>query len=221
MPQRNESELLTLSVQEVALAKKQKTFAVSLQAAVKDATAYELHPEWNLDADGSYVSNLSGEDEEERTEHWLWTEAGFGPVKEMMTDSSKQLLLFEASDITIGTVAGPRFCNTSMDSFDGENGTVVTVLECDLGQPEDATWQALIDNLPKPGGDYDEETLDSWLKSYQSSKAWAQEAREALIKATDEGGMTTLYLHYQAMMFPQDFPYSSISGAIAFQVKLN
>ena len=100
-----------------------RLLTVSLRAVETDPQTQELHPMWNLDPDGSYVrddAEALAEDEEARSEHWLLTEKGFGPVREMMNDGSKELLLFEADRVLLGTpdnaveILGN---GSSMDSF--------------------------------------------------------------------------------------------------------
>ena len=70
-----------------------QTLVILMAAIPKDPVQAELHPQWNLDADGSYVSEEHlpdyAEDPKARSEHWLWTVNGFGPVKEMMDDPAK------------------------------------------------------------------------------------------------------------------------------------
>ena len=116
----------------------EKLLTVSLRAVEADPRTQELHPMWNLDPDGSYVGNDAealAEDEEARSEHWLLTEKGFGPVREMMRDGTKELLLFEADQVLLGApdnaveILGN---GSSMDSFVGEDNAVITVLKMEL-----------------------------------------------------------------------------------------
>ena len=97
---------MRVTVQDAAWVPQEKLLTVSLRAVEADPRTQELHPMWNLDPDGSYVGDDAealAEDEEARSEHWLLTEKGFGPVREMMNDGSKELLLFEADRVLLGT----------------------------------------------------------------------------------------------------------------------
>ena len=127
-----------VTVQDAAWVPQEKLLTVSLRAVEADPRTQELHPMWNLDPDGSYVGDDAealAEDEEARSEHWLLTEKGFGPVREMMRDGTKELLLFEADRVMLGTpdnaveILGN---GSSMDSFVGEDDAVITVLKMEL-----------------------------------------------------------------------------------------
>lgn len=123
-----------ITVTEVSWAPAQRLMVVSLAARVKDPEKAELHPMWNLDADGAYVGkeNLAdyAGDEESRGEHWLWTEQGFGPVDEIVAPG-KQLLLLEANAVCLD---GKQLMGdmSSMDAYVAEDGTVHTVMEIRL-----------------------------------------------------------------------------------------
>ena len=130
-----EDPLVKAEIREVAWLAEHNTLIISLAAFPADDEKYELHPKWNLDPDGSYLGKqayLYPDDPEVREEHWLVTRKGFGPVKEMMEDGSKELLLFEASRAWLGTMdAGKEIIGdgSSMDAYVNENGEVMTVLE--------------------------------------------------------------------------------------------
>lgn len=129
-----EDDEVAITVTEVSWAPEDRLMVVSLAAVAKDPGKTELHPKWNLDADGSYVNkeNLAdyADDEEVRSEHWLWTENGHGPVDEMVAPG-KQLLLLETGSVCLG---GKRLMGdmSSMDAYVAEDGTVYTVLEIRL-----------------------------------------------------------------------------------------
>ncbi len=93
----------------------------------------ELHPMWNLDADGALG-------EEGREEHWLWTDKGFGKVEDMMTDPSKALHLTDVQQLVI-------CCNDegvipvlegATDAFVMADGSVQFVLEYHFGSVDEA-----------------------------------------------------------------------------------
>lgn len=82
-----------------------RALTLSIAAVPKEPDQVELHPMWNLDADGSYVGDSLEDyedDGEARAEHWLWTAKGCGPVTEFMENPSKKLMLFEADEVYIG-----------------------------------------------------------------------------------------------------------------------
>lgn len=110
LQEQTEGTPVRVTVQDAAWVPQEKLLTVSLRAVEADPQTQELHPMWNLDPDGSYVGDDAealAEDEEARSEHWLLTEKGFGPVREMMNDGSKELLLFEADR---GTAGHPGQC---------------------------------------------------------------------------------------------------------------
>ena len=150
-----EDPLVNVEVREAAWVPEHQMLVISLAASARDYETAELHPEWNLDADGSYVGKeqLSEytDDPEARGDHWLWTGKGFGPVKEMMADSEKQLLLFNADDVYLGAAEDELSMMGNMSSVDfyvSDTGEVITMLEARLD------WLS-------PG--YDQEQLE-WSK---------------------------------------------------------
>lgn len=129
-----DDEAVSVAVTEVSWAPDQRVLVVSLEARAKEPDKAELHPMWNLDADGSYVgkeslADYSG-DEEARSEHWLWTEDGYGPVAQMIAPG-KQLLLLEADAVCLD---GQRLLGdmSSVDVYVAGDGTVHAVLEIRL-----------------------------------------------------------------------------------------
>lgn len=131
--------LVNVDVREASWVPEHQMLIISLAAAPKDTQQFELHPKWNLDADGSYVGkeNLAAyaDDPEARDEHWLVTAKGFGPVKEVMDDPSKQLLLFDANQVYLGNAEEELEMmgdSSSVDCYVNEAGEVITVIEARL-----------------------------------------------------------------------------------------
>lgn len=134
-----EDELIAVTVQEAAWVAEKRFLSIILSAVPKAGAQYELHPLWNLDADGAYIGE-GGETNPEsdgidRAVHWLWTQKGFGPLEEVMDDPAKQLLLFDANEAYLGRIEDGMSLmgdGSSIDAFVGENGEVITVLEIQM-----------------------------------------------------------------------------------------
>jgi len=162
--------LVQVRVEEAAWLEEERFLSIILTAAVQDNAQYELHPMWNLDADGAYAgeagSELPQSDGEDRAVHWLWTARGFGPVKTVMEDETKELLLFEADSIYIETEEGITELpgEGSVDAFVGENGEVVTVLEAELGWLDE---------------EFDAQAKERMLQNPDMAKYWQQRMKEA------------------------------------------
>ena len=161
-----EDPLVNVEVREASWVPKHQTLVISLAAVPKDAEKVELHPEWNLDPDGSYVGKehlaAYADDPEARGEHWLWTENGYGPVREVMTDPAKQLLLFDSSLVYLGAIEDDLPImgnNSSTDCYVNEAGEVMTVIEARLD------WLSAT---------YDQEQLD-WSKDMPQLSGMIQE----------------------------------------------
>jgi len=134
-----EDPLVSVEVREASWVSEHQTLVILLAAVPKEPAQTELHPQWNLDSDGSYIGkeNLAdySDDPEARGEHWLLTEKGFGPVKEMMIDPAKQLLLFDASQVYLGAMADDLEImgdGSSIDCYVNQVGEVMTVIEAHL-----------------------------------------------------------------------------------------
>ncbi len=133
--QQSEDDLVNVSIEEVSWAPEKDTLFVCFRTTVKDPEHFELHGFWDLDTDGSYFAPGEtipiGDLEEAHTEHYLWRdsrkedeEVRHGPVREMMDDSSKHILLIEYDDI-----ATPIPGADSMDAFRTEDGSVLNEME--------------------------------------------------------------------------------------------
>lgn len=138
IPQTQSSDsLVNVQVPEAVLLPEEQLLVLAVTATPRDSHTVELHPLWNLDADGSYVGSdfdaAAAQDSEDRAEHWLWTDKGYGPVRQMMTDPDKSLLLIEAGEIHLGaTEDHDSRLYLSMDALDIGDGAVLFMLEWDL-----------------------------------------------------------------------------------------
>lgn len=126
---------MEIAVTETSWAAEEGVLVVSVLASARSPEKTELHPMWNLDADGVYVSKdavIDPEDEEARTEHWLWTQDGFGPVEKMVAPG-KQLLLLACEKILLN---GERLLGdgSSVDAYVTDSGAVHTVIELRLDE---------------------------------------------------------------------------------------
>lgn len=194
--EQTEGTPVRVTVQDAAWVPQEKLLTVSLRAVEADPRTQELHPMWNLDPDGSYVGDDAealAEDEEARSEHWLLTEKGFGPVREMMRDGTKELLLFEADEVLLGTpdnaveILGN---GSSMDSFVGEDNAVITVLKIELPWLDES---------------YDAQVMaHEGMEEAQKERlvTQAQKAREALSGQT--GGEMSLCVPYEVSTYVED-----------------
>ena len=112
--QQDENDLINVTVQESSWVPEKDQLTTIIRVSVKDPEHYELFSMYSLDVDGCYFSpeeTIPESDlEEAHTEHWLWRESpdpedpvGHGPVREMMDDSSKRLLLIDYDIWASGT----------------------------------------------------------------------------------------------------------------------
>ena len=131
--------LVTMAVQDYSWANEQRVFTLSMAARANNPQEYELHPRMALDTDGLWCGDeLDPDEPESRSEHWLWTEKGFGLPEDVMTDPSKKLLLvdFDIGGLLIGNT-DVELLMSSSDMFLGEDGASIGVLEIDLRWMDD------------------------------------------------------------------------------------
>ena len=215
--EQTEGTPVRVTVQDAAWVPQEKLLTVSLRAVEADPRTQELHPMWNLDPDGSYVGNDAealAEDEEARSEHWLLTEKGFGPVREMMRDGTKELLLFEADRVMLGTpdnaveILGN---GSSMDSFVGEDNAVITVLKMELPWLDES---------------YDAQVMareDMEEAQKERLVAQAQKAREAL--SAQAGGEMSLCVPYEVFTYVEGDDEAlycgGVKGWVSFRIRVD
>lgn len=213
-----EDAVVSVVVQDIAWVPEQKLMTISLAARPKNENEAELHPMWNLDPDGSYVGadNLEAyeDDDEARSEHWLWTEQGFGPVREMMGDPSKTLYLFDVEMIHIGSSCDGVYLmgdGSSLDCFVGEDGSVIAVLETAMPWMDEA-----YDEEVRALRGMSQESIDRCVEMNRSQ-------REALKANTDDDGMLTLTVPYTVTAYTDDDEQlytGGTKGSVTFQVKI-
>lgn len=192
------NQYISVTVKEVAWLPEEKVLTVLLLATAKDPANVELHPMWNLDADGSYAgpdpANLR--EEEDRIDHWLWTEKGHGPIGKTMDDPSKKLILFEADYIWIVSLEDEQVMlplsifgsGVAMDALVGEDGSTIVVLDMPLDYLAEDDFE---------GAGMEQRFL---------------EAREVLDKNTDENGMLTLCIPYVVTEYVADDDMALYTG---------
>lgn len=206
---------ISILIEETSWAPEQKILVISAVAAPANPETAELHPMWNLDADGAYVSKehlgLYADDEEVRGEHWLWTASGYGPVKEM-TAPGKALLLLDTGSICLDDI---RLLGdmSSVDAYVTEEGAVHTVIEVRLEDFFDPAYadkvQAQIDSAP--------DSAEFW----RSRLAEVERVRQII--SEDEDGVLTLTLPYTVTAYSDDdeqLYHGGRQGEVHFEVKL-
>ncbi len=200
---------VSVTVQDVSWAPEQQALTVSLAAQAADAAQFELHPLWNLDADGAYSDDP--DDPEAHSQHYLWTQDGFGPVRDMMRDGSKTLLLFECNQVLMdGKLQVPG--DASMDAFLGEDGQVITVLEASLEWLDEATdewYRSEIDKNP------------ALANHYQSLLEKRQRARDIVAASNSELTLTLPYTVFTYMDEDDEAMHASAQqGSISFTLRI-
>ena len=207
-------ELVHIQITEASLVQEERVMVAVLTASPKDPETYELHPMWNLDADGAYVGEGGAEnpenDGEDRAVHWLWTSDGFGPAEQMIAEG-KQLLLIDTGDIRLGghQVLGD---GSSMDAFVAEDGTVHTVLEVHLDMLAD---------------DY-EETMRKQMADNPEYAAYLEKRLEGDLEIRriieeDADGTVTFTIPFTTTLYTDDdqqLYHGGQSGNITFEMKI-
>lgn len=206
---------IRISVDEVSWVPEDHILVVSVTAAAANPEACELHPMWNLDADGSYVGKEHlgeyAEDEEARGEHWLWTGHGYGPAAEMVAPG-KQLLLLEAEEIRLEAL---RLLGdmSSTDAYVTEDGAVNVVIELRLAQFFDPAFPDTVAQHIKETPEY----AANWQQLLSDWEHFQQLLR------VHEDGVVTLTLPYTVTTYSEDdvaLYTGGRKGEIQFDVKL-
>lgn len=177
------------------------SFQMTFKAVLKDAEKYEMHESIQL--------NNDGDTSERNDEDWLWTDAGHGPIPEMMTDPKKQLVFFKPGIFTVGTPDGFAMPLPGGDSLRAEDGSLLYRLYIGLDGLDPVYLQETYGNMKEEHAKLFLETGLENAKAYQEAKA----------KYTDESGLTTLVLHYAVWEYP-DQETRSHEGTLTFKVKL-
>lgn len=200
---------VSVVVQDVSWAQEQQVLTVSLAAQTADAAQFEVHPLWNLDADGAYSDDP--DDPEAHSQHYLWTQDGFGPVRKMMRDGSKTLLLFECDQILMdGELRIPG--EASMDTFLGEDGQVITVLEASLDRLDEANDEWYRSEISKN---------PALASHYQSLLEKRQSARDIVAASNGELTLTLPYTVYTYMDEDDEAMRASAQqGSISFTLHI-
>lgn len=199
--------LVRMNVQDCAWVPEHGLFTLSFAAFANDPERYELYSTYMMDVDGGLVDELlPGETEEEgsHTEHWLWTEKGYGLPEDVMEDPSKQLLLVDANDwdIYIGE-SDTKLPAMSADAFIGEEGGAIWVWEFDLNRLD---AQALSETY------MDADVLAQMLEEAEAISA-------AIAENTDAGGMLSLRIPYRVFRFTDGNFGEPTPGEVRFEVK--
>lgn len=207
-----------ITAQEAAWVPEEEVLIVSIAAVPADPVRYELHPMWNLDADGAYVGENGSTDPEgdgeDRPVHWLWTNAGFGPVDEMISPG-KELLLLDVNSICLDglEIIGD---GSSMDAYVQEDGTVHFVLESQL-------------DFLDPAHDADLEAyIELCKEKYPESVPYAEQQlanaqRQRQLVSGDNDGVIDLTIPYAVTLYSEDDAQlyaGGRQGEISFQIQI-
>lgn len=199
--QQAEDSLVNVTVQDVSWAPEAGRLIITFRAVPADPQRYELHSLWALDTDGSYMGKdyeppeYADEDAEERNYHMLWRdnretdEVSHGPVREMMDDSGKTLLLIEAEGVSLKNGQSLEGYAT-LDELRTPDGAVVYMLDY---HPD---WL---------NASYDEE-MKKFVEEYPNMKEYAeQQISEAQAgRETLSGGGMNCVLRYRVAEYTED-----------------
>lgn len=221
------NQYVDVSILDVAWLPEEELMTLSIGASAKEGAGIELYTMGSLDTDGAYmgkdyVPELDEDgnpiDEEARNEHYLWTPSGYGPPAEVMRDPSKQLMLFEASEVFIGTaqgveetlaqrllgnyepsVDGAEIPRSSYDDFVMEDGSVMSVVDLKL--------TFLADDLDARLTELFGEDAELFAADYRAT-------REAYDKHVDADGMLTLFIPYTVTEYQEGDDQALYTGGV-------
>lgn len=217
----NAAELTAFKVLDASWAQAEKVFTLSLSASPLNP-GDELHGYGDLDPDGSWVVALDPDDPDTRTDHWLWTEKGFGLPQDTMTDPSKRLLLLDVWDeVYIGSSQVPLPMWMS-DHFTIPEGPVMVMMEFDLGLMEDEEINKIFAEASVPEG-MDKAVFEKNQQEQQTRLLnLARDRREAVDQHTDQAGYLSLRFPYR--LWPFDLAANAlgeaVEGELHFSVKI-
>jgi hypothetical protein len=201
--EQTDTGVVSVTVQDVSWAPEEGVATLSFAVRAQNPESDEIHSLFNLDEDGSWAVTLDPDDPESRTEHWLWTDKGYGPPAATMADPSKRLLLFSDgdTDVYIGSKGEDILPISVSDQFQGEDGSVICVLEFDLNQLDsqkiEEQYYAFVYD-PEWGIPEDEWKADMQAQR-QRSLEYAQATNAAIEANTDGNGMLALRYDYSVV----------------------
>jgi len=219
-----ETDLVTVTVQDASWVPEEGVATLSLAVQALHPDEDELYSILDLDEDACWSDTPDPDDPDSRTEHWLWTDKGYGPPEEMMDDPAKRLLFLDGGEIYIGadgTQEMPIYCT---DQFRGENGAAIFVLEFDLTRldEEKVTEEYACETFDPSWGLAEDEWTRSHEESLRQSLDYAKAAGAAIEANTDENGMLTLRYEYDVEPFADNELLSdqAVHGAAVFRIKV-
>ncbi len=174
----DENADFSATVQEYSWVAGEKKLVLTLNVKTKNG-GIELHPMWNLDADGALG-------DEGREEHWLWTAKGFGKVEDMMTDSSKALHLTDVQQLVLGDHENgiTPVLEGATDAVVMADGSVQFVMEYHFGSADEAHSAAVATWVTDPVRLAERQALDA-------------QVRETILK----GGLLELSIPYYTVAY--------------------
>ncbi len=88
-----EDDIINFTVTEVSWIPERKVLTLYMYTTVKHPEQAEIQNEDKLNVDGF---------DDDRTENWLWTNDGFGPILEQVEDPSKDIWFVDVDNVYIG-----------------------------------------------------------------------------------------------------------------------
>lgn len=200
-----------IAVTETSLALDERVLVISVLASAANPAEAELHPLWDLDADGLYMGMdaIIEPGSEERNEHWIWTSKGFGPVHEMVP-AEKDLLLLDTPTVCFEGVE-IMGDGSSRDAYVTEDGSVHTVIELRLDFMDPA---------------YEDTILARIADQPDNAHYWKQhlDATKRLRHLLETEDAVTLTLPYTITHYTEDdaqLYHGGREAQLTFQVKID
>jgi len=109
-----DDDIIDIAVTDVSWIPERKKLVFYISANPKNPDKVELYPVDNLNVDGW---------EDDRTDNWLWTEEGFGPVLEQVKDPNKDIWFLDICHIYLGDIEYYRLSGASFFPVNGPSGT--------------------------------------------------------------------------------------------------
>lgn len=120
-----DDDIVDIAVTDVSWIPERKKLVFYISAKPKNPDKVEIYPEANLNVDGW---------EDDRTDNWLWTEEGFGPVLEQVKDPNKDIWFLDIGKIFCGDIEYYRLGRACLFPVNGPSGTADYHYEIDIDE---------------------------------------------------------------------------------------